>query len=99
MAIALQVWNAITQEAPETHVPSFSGRQALLPPLCSSKQIYGRIQAADVCEAVKWVSNGQPGSHNMKAFLCGPPSFADDCADHLRACGLSSEQIMYERWW
>ena len=38
-------------------------------------------------------------SRRPLAFLCGPPAFADGCAAHLAACGLSPEEIIYERWW
>lgn len=41
----------------------------------------------------------QLGTDKLKVFMCGPSNMVHDMEDHCFACGVTEEQIFYERWW
>jgi ferredoxin-NADP reductase len=52
-----------------------------------------RIQSSDLAAAL-----GQRTDTTF-VYLCGPPSFLDDIAAALKALGVPSAHILFEKWW
>lgn len=36
---------------------------------------------------------------SLKSFVCGPPPMIEKINEHLLACGLLQNQVIYEKWW
>ncbi|KAK7109825.1 oxidoreductase NAD-binding domain-containing protein 1-like isoform X3 [Littorina saxatilis] len=54
----------------------------------------GRISHADVEKAVQGLR-----AERLKVYLCGPSPMVHDMEDYCLNCGVSKNQIFYERWW
>ncbi|XP_076069351.1 oxidoreductase NAD-binding domain-containing protein 1-like isoform X2 [Oratosquilla oratoria] len=54
----------------------------------------GKIQLENIRQAIEELD-----MDNMKALICGPPPMIEAMDTQLLACGLSSSQIYYEKWW
>lgn len=81
----------ISASMPETEISYFITREA---PPKSSRITYGRITQETLKSALESLDTS-----SLKTFVCGPPPMIEEINDHLLACGLLQNQVLYEKWW
>ncbi|XP_066972681.1 oxidoreductase NAD-binding domain-containing protein 1-like isoform X2 [Macrobrachium rosenbergii] len=83
--------DAISSFHPEIEVKYFTTRE---PPPHASNATYGHITQDVLRSSLKTLDTS-----GLQTFVCGPPPMIENIKDHLLVCGLSQNQIFYEKWW
>ncbi|XP_068235451.1 oxidoreductase NAD-binding domain-containing protein 1-like [Palaemon carinicauda] len=82
--------DAVSSLHPQIEIKYFTTRKP--PP--ASNVTCGHITQDNLRSALKVLDTS-----TLRTFVCGPPPMIENIKDNLLVCGLSRNQILYEKWW